>query len=95
MSKRIISVLAAAILVLGLLAGCEKSDTISAEKAQQIVLEDLGVSAEKAQMHMHVGEYAGKPCYSIYVTVNGETLQYLIDSNTGEILDITHSDHSH
>ena len=95
MSKRIVSGLIAVILVLGLLAGCSKSDTISAEAAQQAVLDDLGMTADKVEMHLHVGEFEGKPCYSIYVTVGGENLQYLVDSHTGEILDISHSNHSH
>ena len=95
MNKRIVSVLFAAILVLGLLAGCSKSDTISAEQAQKVVLEDLGVTADQVQLHLHVGEFEGKPCYSVYVTIGGENLQYLVDSHTGEILDISHSSHSH
>ena len=69
--------------------------TISAEKAQQIVLDDLGVKADEVEMHLHVGEFEGTPCFSIYVTIEGETLEYLIESNTGEILDIRESSHSH
>lgn len=95
MLKRVLTILLTAVLLLGLLAGCNDSDTITAEKAQQIVLDDLGVSADKAEMHLHVGEFEGKPCYSIYVTVGGVTKEYLIDSNTGEILSINNSNHGH
>ncbi len=93
MKKRILSLILLSCLLLTLLAGC--SDEITPEKAQKIVLKDLGVSANKAELHVHVGEFEGKPCYSIYATVDGETLEYLVDSETGEILAINESTHSH
>ena len=93
--KKFVSIFVAALLLVSLLAGCQKSDTISVEAAQKVVLQDLGVTADQVQLHVHVGEYEGKPCYSIYVTVNGENLEYLIDSHSGEILAVNHSDHSH
>lgn len=94
MIKRIISLLLALVLATGILAGCGDS-TISTEKAQKIVLKDLGVDADEVTMHMHIGTYEDMPCYSIYVTVNGENLEYSISSTDGTILNIAHSDHSH
>ena len=95
MFRRSISVLLVAIALLGLLAGCKKSTTISVEEAQQIVLEDLGVLEGQVSMHPHVGEYKGEPCYCIYVTIDAKTLEYLIDSKTGEILSAKESNHRH
>lgn len=92
--RRIISVMLVLVLVAGLFAGCGDS-TVSTEKAQKIVLKDLGVKADEVTMHMHIGTYEGTPCYSIYVTHNGENLEYSISADTGEILNIAHSDHAH
>lgn len=93
MKKCIIAVLVL-VCILAMLTACGSKE-ITPEKAQKIVLEDLGVSADEAELHVHIGEYEGKPCYSIYVTIEGETLEYLVDSATGEILDINESSHSH
>ena len=95
MLRRTISLLLIAVALLGLLAGCKKSTTISVEEAQQIVLDDLGVLAGQVTMHPHVGEFKGEPCYCIYVTIDGHTLEYLIDSKTGEILSTKESNHQH
>ena len=93
MKKRILSLIVLTCMLLTLLAAC--SGEITPEKAQKIVLKDLGVSANQAEMHVHVGEHEGMPCYSIYATVDGHTWEYLVDSQTGEILAINESSHSH
>lgn len=93
MKMRILSLIVLSCMLLTLLAGC--GGEITPEKAQKIVLKDLGVSAKEAALHVHVGEFEGKPCYSIYATVDGHTLEYLVDSETGEILAINESSHSH
>ena len=94
--KKIIVLLLTALLLVGLMAGCGSSnDPISADKAQKIVLQDLGVSAEDVSMHTHVTTYDGAACYSIYVTVKGKTLEYIIHGVTGEILLVQESTHSH
>ena len=92
--KKAVSLILVTLLLLGMLAGCGNSG-ISVEKAQKIVLKDLGVSADQVTMHTHIGNYENTPCISIYVTVNGETLEYSISADTGKILTVAHSDHSH
>lgn len=94
MIKRIVSLLLVLVLAAGVLAGCGNS-TISTEKAQKIVLKDLGVKADEVTMHVHIGTFENVPCYSIYVTVNGENLEYSVSADDGTILNIAHSDHSH
>ena len=96
MIKRILALALLACLVLALLAACGKNDgVISAEKAQKIVLEHLGVASNQATMHIHTGDYEGRPCYSIYATVEGKTWEYLVDAATGEILSVLETKHSH
>ena len=91
--KKIVSLMLVTVLLLGMLVGC--SSGMSVEKAQKIVLKDLGVSADQVTMHTHIGSYENTPCFSIYVTVNGENLEYSISADTGEILNVAHSDHAH
>ena len=96
MKKRLISMFLLLCLLLTALLGCGKDDgTITAEEAQEIVLDYLGMSANQVQLHPHAGEHNGQPCYSIYVTYDGTTWEYKVDMQTGEILSITKSSHSH
>ena len=81
-------------MMAAMLCGCG-DDVISAEKAQKIVLKDLNVSAKDVTMHTHPATYEHEACYSIYVTVNGKTLEYIIKATDGEILAINESEHSH
>ncbi len=99
MTKRWIAGLLAVLLVAGLFAGCsDKNETLTIDKAQQIVLEKLeedGVNTEGISMHSHVTTYEGEACYGIYVTLAGKTHEYVIHGTTGEILAINESEHSH
>ena len=92
--KKIIAALLLVCMTITLLAGCGDGQ-IDAEKAQKIVLEDLGVKADQVTMHTHITTYENQACYSIYVTIGDETLEYIINSETGEILVIQESAHSH
>ena len=92
--KKWIAILLLVGTLCGLLAGCGKEE-ITAEAAYQVVLEDLGVLANQATSpHIHEGTYENKPCYNIYVTVNGLSLQYVV-SKTGKILYEGIGEHSH
>ena len=93
MKKRIIAVLMLVCMALGMMTAC--SQEMTPEKAQKIVLQHLGVKESDVEMHVHVGDHDGIPCYSIYVTMDGETKEYLVDSTTGEILEIRDSSHAH
>lgn len=94
MTKRLIAILLLVCMVGGILCAC-KAKKITSDEALQIVLEDLGDLAPQAESpHIHTGTYNGKPCYSIYITVNGTSLAYVI-SETGDILSVGPGDHSH
>ena len=73
----------------------QPAETISSEQAVEIMLNDLGITAEQmGNPHVHEGTYDNQACYNIYVTVNGESLMYII-STTGEILYHGEGSHSH
>ena len=91
--KKWIALLLLAAILCGMLAGCGKK--ITADEAYQIVLEDLGAAASLAESpHVHEATYEDKPCFNIFVTVDGMTLQYII-SESGKILHKGPGEHSH
>ena len=91
--KQWIALFLLAAILCGMLAGCGKK--ITAEEAYQIVLDDLGAAASLAESpHVHEATYEDKPCFNIFVTVDGMTLQYII-SESGKILHKGPGEHSH
>ena len=93
MAKKLIALLLLACLLCTMLAGCKSK--ITSEEALQIVMDDLGAAASLASStHVHTGTHDGKPCFNIYVTVNGVSMAYVI-SETGTILEKGPGDHSH
>ena len=92
--KRVIALLLMACLLCGLLAGCGKK--VTSEEAYQIVLDDLGetLAATAESPHIHEATYEGKPCFNIFVTVNGMSMQYIFSEN-GKILHKGVGEHSH
>ncbi len=92
--KKWIALLLMACLLCSLLSGCGKK--ITSEEAYQIVLEDLGdtLAATAEAPHIHTGTYEEKPCFNIFITVNGMSLQYIV-SESGKILHKGPGEHSH
>lgn len=92
--KKWIALLLMACLLCGMLSACGKK--ITSEEAYQIVLEDLGetLAATAESPHIHTATYENKPCFNIFVTVNGMSMQYII-SETGKILHKGPGEHSH
>ena len=93
MAKKIIAMVLMACLLCSMLAGCKSK--ITSDQALQIVMDDLGdASSMVSSTHVHNGTHDGKPCFNIYVTVNGVSLAYVV-SETGKILSKGAGDHSH
>lgn len=91
--KKLVSVLVLVGMLCCLLAAC--APKITAEKAWQLVQEDLGdFAAQAEEPHIHSGIYDNQECYNIFVTVAGESLQYVV-SITGKILHKGLGNHSH
>lgn len=94
--KKIMTAILAAALLVALLAGCG-SKALSADDAKKVVLKDLGVTeSQVTDIHVHIANSDdGTACYSIYLTVNGKQMEYLIHGITGEILSSGEGSHSH
>lgn len=83
--KKYIAIFTLTAILLCLLTACGGS-AITVNEAQQIVMKDLGVSANDVQdIHSHVMTEGGKPSYSIHVTVGENEYEYVISSD-GKIL---------
>ena len=88
MKKRFLAILCVLCLCATLLAACDgkKSNVITQEKAQQIALDHAGLKeSDVTDIHIHVTQENGTPCYNIHFTVNGVSMSYNI-SATGEVL---------
>lgn len=97
MAKRIVSLLLIAVLTVGLLAACGNDGPLTVDDAKKVVLTDLGVKekqVESIDVHITTAE-DGAACYAVYVTVNGEHLEYMVHGITGEILSKVEADHGH
>jgi predicted small lipoprotein YifL len=96
MTKRIISLLMIAVLMVGMLAACGKDGPLTAEDAKKVVLNDLGVkerNVDSIDVHMTpIGDSMG---YIVYVSMGEEHLQYVVDGITGEILHKEETDEGH
>lgn len=94
MRKTLLTMIVLAVLMLCLMAGCaEKSSVLTQDEAVQIALEELGITTGQAQTHTHITEFEGKPCYSIHVYVGTESYEVVIDSVTGEVLNVGDASH--
>ena len=81
--KRLIAL---ALLLALILVGCgEKDGPLTVEEAQQVALDHAGVKSAE-NVHTHVISDREHPCYSIHLTIEGVSYEYVIDAITGEIL---------
>lgn len=94
--KKLIAVLTLAALVLCFACGCEKEDAaapVTQEQAQQIALEEVGLAAEEASIHVHTGIYEDVPCYSIHISGPDDSYEVVISATTGEVLHVGEPNH--
>ena len=94
MTKKLIAYLLLFCIFACMLSGCSKK--ITAQEAANIVIESLDEGAQvSGATHVHDSNYAGKACFNVFITVDGESFLYIV-SDTGEILAHGPSDaHSH
>ena len=96
MTKRIVSLLMIALLIVGLLAACDNDGPLTVEDAKKVALKDLGVKESKVDsvdVHMTpIGDTVG---YAVYISMDGENWEYIIDGISGEILSKAETDEGH
>lgn len=97
MFKRMIAIVLLVALCGCLLAACDKDEKkeITGMQAKQLVLDDLGVTEDQAEVHVHNGKSGEEPCYFVYVTYGDQNLQYVIRISDGKILSKGPGSHSH
>ena len=88
MVKRFVTILVLLAMVLSVFAACDTNKAITGEEAEQIVMEHAGVTeSQVSDIHTHVTTNdEGVACYSIHITINGTSYEYLVHGMTGEIL---------
>ncbi len=87
MKKKIFAVLTVCLLLTGLLTACGSNDPITAEKAQEIALKEAGLKADQvSDIHTHIVEEQGIPCFQIHINTGSEDLTVVINATTGEVI---------
>ncbi len=96
MTKRIVSLLMIAVLVIGLLAACGKNGPLDAEDAKKVVLTEMGVKERQVDsIDVHIAPVGEGMGYAVYVSMDGHHWEYLVDGLTGEILHKAEKDSGH
>ena len=98
--KYLILIVVVAVVLTGVLvaviAGGNQKEPLSTADAKKVVLNDLSVEeSEVGSIHVHPTTVEDRPCYSVYITIDGENWEYIIDGFTGKILEKTETDHGH
>ena len=89
MKKHFLITLLVATMLLSLLVGCgsKKTQVITAEQAQQIALEQAGLTKDQAgDVHTHIVTENGIPCFSVHISSSAGDYSYIIAANGGEVI---------
>lgn len=94
--KKIIVCVILFTLLLGLFAGCGKSEStiLSQEEAHKIALEAAGLSKREVDdIHTHLATYQDAPCYSVHITAGDTEYEVIVHTVTGEVLHMGNDAH--
>ena len=88
MKKRVFALTLVLVLAVSLFAACgKKSGPVTTDEAQKIALEALDLSqTDVKDVHTHIVDQNGIPCYSIHITTAAEEFSVVINAGTGEVL---------
>ena len=85
--KKILAFLLAALLVGVLLVGCGNDGIVTEEQAKKIALKEVGLKESQVDdIHIHMVEENGLPCYSVHITTPDTEMSVVIDIASGEII---------
>lgn len=85
--KKFLAFLLAALLVGALLAGCGDGGVVTEEQAKKLALQETGLKESHVDdMHIHMVEENGLPCYSVHITAGDREVSVIIDIASGEII---------
>lgn len=88
MKKRIFACLTAVMLLVGLLTACGEDGPLTQEQAHKVALEHAGLSEKDVtDVHTHIVDQQGIPCYSVHITTKTEDLTVVINATTGEVME--------
>lgn len=88
MKKRIISILMVVVILVGVLAACGNKGPITEAQAKKIALEHAGLKEKDvSDIHTHVVDQNGIPCYSMHITTADGELSVIINVTTGEVME--------
>lgn len=88
MKARIFALMLALAMLLCVFTACGNStDVLTSEQAQQIALEEAGLSADEAtNIHTHIVTEDGIPCFNVHISAGDEEFSYLISAADGTII---------
>lgn len=98
MKKRVLTILMLAVMLLGVLAACQKDELLTEAEVKKIVTDHAcadGSVASSVDFHGMAQTADGQASFQVYITVNGTTYLYQVHPTTGEILSVVESNHSH
>ena len=87
MKKRIFAIVTVCMLLLGMLTACGESGPVNSEQAQKLAIKALGLAADEInEVHTHIIEENGVPCFQIHVSTDHGDLTVVINAATGEVI---------
>lgn len=85
--KKFLAFLMAALLVGALLAGCGNGGIVTEEQAKKLALQETGLKESQVDdIHIHMVEENGLPCYSVHIIAGDREVSVIIDIASGEII---------
>lgn len=87
MKKRFFAIFMILVILAGMLAACGKKGPVTQAEAQKIALDHAGLkTSDVSDVHVHIVEEQGIPCYSIHITTADGELSVVINASTGEVI---------
>lgn len=88
MKKRFVAIFMILVILVGMLAACGKKGPVTQAEAQKIALDHAGLkTSDVSDVHVHIVEQQGVPCYSIHITTESGDFSVVINASSGEVME--------